>query len=294
MKTILCLVDFSDDSRNAMDYAILLAGKLKMNILMMHVFDPSLKEAITDTYKLMVNETITGTPREVKTELDMWKDALVAAQPDIPCEAVFEEGNLLTHVRQLMKTRKIDLIVMGTKGASGVKEVFAGSNTMKIIGEALCPVFAVPSGFSPPKLEHVAFATNYKLGDDLSIRFMGNLAKTFSADMQVVHVISDDMNPGDDECLSSNFVQGIAREIQYDKLSFNCLKGSDTFEVLERFVADNHIDLLAISFTHRSFLTTFFRHGVARKVTHHLRIPFIVFQKMEEEDNVSTLTTYID
>src|SRR6186713_999780 len=98
MKTILVPVDFSENSRNAVDFAISLGSFLKMKLLLLHVFHPSLPEAIGDTYKLMGNKTITGTPRDVKLDLDTWKQAVISSHEGLRCENIFSKGDLANEI----------------------------------------------------------------------------------------------------------------------------------------------------------------------------------------------------
>src|SRR5690606_11477009 len=71
--------------------------------------------------------------------------------------------NLLTDaITAVVKKRNIDLLVMGTKGATGAKEVFLGTNTMFVIKKATCPVIAVPDDFSYLKPTEILFPTDFK------------------------------------------------------------------------------------------------------------------------------------
>jgi nucleotide-binding universal stress UspA family protein len=59
------------------------------------------------------------------------------------------EGHLHSTVRDIANEDAVDLVVMGTKGSTGMNEFLVGSNTEKVIRTAPCPVLAIPAGFKP-------------------------------------------------------------------------------------------------------------------------------------------------
>lgn len=282
--TILVPVDFSLNSRKALDYAVWLAGKLNMEILLLHAFDPTFAEALRDSYKLLVNEKIEGTPRELQKELGVWREYVNSKTGKLNCRTVFLERELEFCVQALHEKEPLGMIVMGTRGLSRLKGIFMGSHTMNLIEKAKCPVFAIPADHEIHDVRSIVFGTNYMEGDDISIGWLGDLAKTLQAEFAVVHVIDDHAEPGDDECLSENFINGISRKLDYDKIKFHCLKGTDIRASLNDFVKENKADLLAISFSARSLIRSMLKQSLAWDLTYHLEMPLVVFPAMEDPE----------
>ncbi len=284
MKTILVPIDFSENSKNEMDYAIMLATHLKMKILLLHAFHPSLPEAIGDTYKLMGNKDITGTPLDVKRDLETWKQAVLSSNKELKCETIFCEGPLDDEISRVMMKRKIDMIVMETKGAEGFRKAFSSTQTMKVIEIVNCPVVVVPPGFKFRNWDNIVFATDYRESDDQSIMFLGQLAKSFGSGLDVVHILENQSQAGADESLSENFVKGVAKEIKYDGIKFHCLNGTGIHETLRLFITERKADLLAISFTDRSLMTSLFKSGLTWELVYHPEIPLMVLPLMQDEE----------
>ena len=63
---------------------------------------------------------------------------------DLQCELTFAHGNLITALKKIIAVQKPDLIVMGTKGASGLKRILIGSNTVNVIAKTKVPVLVIP------------------------------------------------------------------------------------------------------------------------------------------------------
>jgi nucleotide-binding universal stress UspA family protein len=292
MKTILVPVDFSDQSRNALDYAILIARRLNMGITLFHAFHPSWDEAIDDAYKLIGHYEITGTPRDNKEKLHFWTIALSSAETEIPCDSVFTMGELSDSIRELMSVRPVDLIVMGTQGAGGLKGLLVGSNTTRVMEKSSCPVIAVPSAYKTTGIGKMVFATDYREGDNLSIRFLGEMSKCFGSELYVVHVLDKSDGPGEDESLSGSFVKGLAMILENDKMEFRCLAGKNIEEALHQFILEQKVDLLAVSMTDKSFMTTLFKRGLTWKLAYHSNIPVMVFSVVKETETKRAVNAF--
>jgi nucleotide-binding universal stress UspA family protein len=285
MKTILVPIDFSGNSKNAMDYAILLAKKLKMQLLLLHASRASVAEAISDSYKIAAHKQISGTPAELKSELSIWAEALTGSEKGLKCETVFAEGDLTDVITELMEERDIELIVMGTKGATGLKEVFMGSNTAKVIEESSCPVIAVPQGFQFNDIKKIIFATDYHDSDINSLRFMIKLALLFDSELIVTHVAEGDLKPRFEEDLLQYFIEKAGKSVAYNKMKFHLLDGQDTNKSLNKFIDDQKADLFVISTKDRLFKGPLFNRGLTKKFAHHIQIPLMVFHAFEFDEN---------
>ena len=98
---------------------------------------------------------------------------------------------LVSAIGKTVYKEEIDFIVMGTKGASGLKEVFMGSNTYKVINEIdFCPIIAVPDDYKADgKLDSMLLATGYEhLFENYELRPLLNLAENFNAKLWIAHV----------------------------------------------------------------------------------------------------------
>jgi nucleotide-binding universal stress UspA family protein len=215
MKKVLVPVDFSDNSKNALDYAIPLAKKLNMKLILLHAFHPSMMEALKDSFKVINHEDIIGTPADMKILLNNWKEAVIKAAPELQCESIFLESNLSDEINDLIEENAIDFIIMGTKGATGLKSVFIGSNALKIIDTAICPVMAIPTDYKFTEYSTIAFASDYHDSDKFSIQFLIDIAKPFKSSLEVVHIANEDIKPRFEEDLLANFKNEINQTVSY-------------------------------------------------------------------------------
>lgn len=285
MKTILVPVDFSDNSKNALDYAIQLAKKFELNLILLHAFHPSMIEALKDSVKVINHEDIIGTPTDMKLLLNNWKEAVIKSEPSLKCESIFLESNLTDELNELVEDYAVDFIVMGTKGATGLKSVFIGSNTLKTIETAICPVMAIPTDYKFKDYQNIAFASDYHDSDKDSINFLTTLSKPFNSKLEIVHIANDDIKPRHEKDLLDYFVQEIKKSVDYNKIDFHLIEGEDNIaETLNAFVKKNNIDLVGVSTVERILNGPLFNRGITKDMAHHIQVPLLVFHAYDDDD----------
>ncbi len=127
MKTILAPVDFSDASTNALSFAAELAKRASARLILINIVQ---KDEVEGDAKNMLD----AIESNLKKNID----------PKLQCESILTHGNLVTVLKKIIAIQKPDLIVMGTKGASGLKRILIGSNTVNVIANTTVPVLVIP------------------------------------------------------------------------------------------------------------------------------------------------------
>lgn len=127
MKTILAPIDFSDASINALSFAAELSKRTSARLLIVNILQ---KDEDEGEAKNKVESHTSDLKKEFGNELK--------------CEAVIAHGNLITALEKIIADHQPDLIVMGTRGASGLKRILIGSNTVNVIARTRVPVFVIP------------------------------------------------------------------------------------------------------------------------------------------------------
>lgn len=285
MKTILVPVDFSDNSKNALNYAIEFAKKMNYKIVLVHAFQPTLVEAISDSIKILKHQDISGTPKDMKTQLKLWQKAVIDTDKNLECDAIFIEGDLSDEINEVIEDNNIDLIIMGTKGATGLKSVFIGSNTARVIETVLLPVIAIPTDYKFKDYKTVAFATDYHDNDKISLEFLVELSKQFNSNLEVVHIANIDIKARYEEDLLEHFVNQIKKAIDYEKMNFHLIEGEDNInKALNEFIIKHKVDLIAISTVDRILHGPLFNRGITKDMTQHIEVPLLAFHAYDDGD----------
>jgi len=127
MKKILALVDFSDVSINALSFAGELSKRASAHLVIINIVKKSEDEE-------EAKKKLKSTESDLKKTFDS----------DLNCESFLAHGSLITTLKKIIAAQQPDLIVMGTKGASGLKRILIGSNTVNVIAKTKLPVLVIP------------------------------------------------------------------------------------------------------------------------------------------------------
>lgn len=194
MKKILVPTDFSNNSKHALTVAASLAQRVKGRVELLHTntavaYAPPLPDYyvpeaydMTEYYENAAEELYT-----IKREL-----ADTGKYDAVTFETLVEEGFLYATVRRIAEEDRADLIVMGTKGATGATEFFVGSNTEKVIRTAPCPVLAVPENSGEFDLKKVILPTTLRKDQAGVFNTLAKWQKVFPFEVKLIYL----NNPG--------------------------------------------------------------------------------------------------
>lgn len=139
LERILVPVDFSNASRRALKYALPLARQAGAKIVLLYVVEPIATPAFAYYPLAMENDEAVAAGYEQLKKL--------CAQEKI--ESALIEKTLVRHgvpyheITQAARTLKADLIVIATRGNTGLKHVLLGSTAERVVRHATCPIFVV-------------------------------------------------------------------------------------------------------------------------------------------------------
>src|ERR1700754_1328151 len=139
-RSVLCPVDFSDASRGALRYAAVVANHLQAELTVLTVTDPLLTEAAE------LSGTLDGLPDAISKELQRFCEKAfegVVAPTASRCELT--TGKPAVEILRIAKSTPATLIVMSTHGLTGVRKLFFGSTTERVLRETTVPVLLTPA-----------------------------------------------------------------------------------------------------------------------------------------------------
>jgi nucleotide-binding universal stress UspA family protein len=143
IRRILMATDFSNYSKEALDYAIHLAKSFDVDLYLLHVFEPPLYShtGVTPSIQPEVHHWI----RELKEEDEKRLNALAEGlkSQGVKVHPVFKEGKPFLEVLKTAEEIPADLVVLGTHGRTGLAHVLLGSVAERVVRKAPCPVLTV-------------------------------------------------------------------------------------------------------------------------------------------------------
>lgn len=192
-RSLLCPVDFSEQSREALRWASAIAQRRGVDLTVLSVLEPLLAQAVGIRLGVDLADT------EVEPAL---RDFVEATLPEPVRQAVHVQMQVIagdTAAAILETARRLDsgLIVMGTHGLGGLRKLLLGSTTEQVLRRSEWPVLAVPPGaVTPPSVEHPAvqlrkilLATDFGASAMAAAQWAGDLASAISVPLVLAHVV---------------------------------------------------------------------------------------------------------
>jgi nucleotide-binding universal stress UspA family protein len=189
---ILCPIDFSEPSRAALRYAAAITAHLGAALTLLTVNDPLLTEAA---------DMAGGTGRlaaDAKSELEkFFRDSLPGSARRPAAELVVATGASAAEILRYSKDSAADLIVMSSHGATGIRKLFFGSTTERVLRETSVPVLIVPRGDVGPEtfddlkklVRRILVPVDLSGALEDQVRVAAGLAETFLAPLLLVHIV---------------------------------------------------------------------------------------------------------
>lgn len=159
MKKILVPTDFSDCANSAAQSAIQIAQSANAQIDFFHILVTPIDWVKLDIQKEKQYPEIKRKIGHAKSELEKWRKT--AEQSGLKSEKIltFSQGTEI--IIEHAQSHDYDLIVMGSHGASGLKETFIGSNTQLLVRKAATPVLIIKENVEKLELQNIAFASTF-------------------------------------------------------------------------------------------------------------------------------------
>ena len=148
---ILVAIDGSEPSMDAVDYAILMAGRYNSDLVALHVLPERIRYEYEDRIDSDVPSTTT-TSREIvelprqgleEKTFNKIKEKCKENNVKVTTEVINNTRSVAAEVVDYAESNNIDLIVVGTRGRSGFKKLLLGSVASGIVTYAHCPVMVV-------------------------------------------------------------------------------------------------------------------------------------------------------
>jgi nucleotide-binding universal stress UspA family protein len=268
MKKILVPCDFSATATQAFKFAVTIARQSKGEIVLLHIVElPVLRHG-----PVPINALEKSFLKKIKERVASDVDKMITTwAKGIKVSFVLDHGEVNHMITRHIKKHKIDLIVMGTHGASGIREFFIGSNAEKIVRFSSVPVITVKKRFKNT-IKNIVFATDLsKIPSKLSER-LKTLQKFFKADLHIVYV-NTPFNFKTDESLRPSILEFMNTNRFNKDASFSIFNDQDEVSGIRNFAKKCKADLVALPTQSKKGLSHFLFGSVAEDVTNHIECP---------------------
>ena len=279
MKNILLPTDFSENSWNAIKYALDLYKQTTCNFYLLHV-------TMISNYTGSEFPMLTATDVVEKTHLKYAKTELqnllkrIKKLPDNANHHFYTisvYNYFIDAIKTQIEEKKIHLIIMGTKGASGLTEVIIGSNTGDLITKIKHPVLIVPEKaiFKVPK--EIAFPTDYNIFYQPKIlNSITETAQLYDSFIRVLHIVNKNETLTNDQLENKEFLNNFFMD---EKHSFHKITNKKIDAGVQCFVESRDIDLIIMVAKSLNLFQRILFKPTVEEISYHTEIPFLVLHE---------------
>jgi nucleotide-binding universal stress UspA family protein len=273
MKRILVPTDFSKNAEYALKVAAQIAKKNNSEILLVHMLELPHQGSDAVSQGREIPEVIFFKNAVLQKLEDLMEQDYLSG---IKVSEIVQFELAFDGIMKISKAHDVDLVVMGSHGASGFKEMFVGSNAEKVVRNSEIPVLIIKEEDNDFSINNFVFATDFS--DEIKKPFQEvvNFANKFGAKLHLVIINTPNQfistKTAEDKMASfvSNFKINDFQTHIYNETSVE--KG------ILKFSNSVKADLIGMSTHGRKGLAHFFNGSLAEGIVNHATKPIITFK----------------
>ena len=276
MKNILLPTDFSKNSLNAIAYALSFFKENQTNFFVLNVqkatdyttSDMMASSTSTSLYKAVLNDN--------KTKLKQLIEDLESkhASDDFTFHPLLDYDVFTDAINQAVQKNKIDLIIMGTNGATGAKEVIFGSNTLKVIRQVDCALLTVPEGYTFQKIPSALLSINSQNDfSNLGLKPFKQILSRFNSKLKILDIIE---NTSIDRSDTRKILETIFADFDYEFFSLKEIPVSIAIHAFEQLFP---VNLHGIFAKKETFLDRILFGSETSKISYGSIVPLLIMRQ---------------
>lgn len=280
MKNILIPTDFSENSWNAIKYALQFFKNTSSNFYFLHINSLTDLVGAEATYiptQDAIKDVFTTPSRKgLKNILDRIEDKFPPNNKHKFFKLI-DFNFFIDSIRKHVDEKKIDIIVMGTKGASGLKKIIIGSNTGDVITKVKCTTLVVPENAEYESPKEIAFPTEYSFFySPETLQPLSEIVEIHKSAVRILHINKLRAVLNENQLANKYYLNDY---FQNYKHSFHFLTNTKIEEAIQCFVESRDINLIAMVAKNLNYFQKIFFSPKVKEIGYHTDIPFLVLHE---------------
>jgi nucleotide-binding universal stress UspA family protein len=275
MKKILLPTDFSENAYNAIKYAVQLFKEEECTFFLLNTYTPVLYDSefilyspsplsLDEIYKKNSQKGLEKVEKKIKKEFPNGKHNF---------ERISAFSLLNEEIKEQVKQKNIDLVVMGTQGATGAEQILFGTHTVHAIKRVKCPLLAIPSGYSYKTPQNILYPTDFDVNYTREhLKILLDIASFNNAKIQVLHIsFGFELAPEQKKAkeVLANYLEGTSH-------TFYSIEKETVTGGIYHFQKENDVDMLVMISNKHSFFENLLFRPVINEIGFKLKTPFLV------------------
>ncbi|MFM9841225.1 MAG: universal stress protein [Cyclobacteriaceae bacterium] len=269
MKKILVPCDFSDPAVQAFKFAVEIATQSKGEVILLNVVEvPVMHETVIMPTLYFEEALFKDMKAQAEKKFSQMKDKWGSG---VAVSAVVEFGSTTSNIRDFIKEKKIDLVVMGTHGATGLREFFIGSNTEKILRTSNAPVIAIKKSVKVSSIKNIVFPNSLNEELEELMMHVKELQNFFKATLHLVYVNTPAQFKRDHA--TKKMLKDFAKRYMLKDFTINVYNDIDQEMGVHNFTKEIGGDLVVMATHGRRGLNHLMSGSIAEDIVNHIECP---------------------
>lgn len=270
-KHLLIPIDFSSCSINALRYAVQFALRMPnpVAITLLNSYNHPL-----DYSDINIHFEPTIEHQEIEDRIGEEFDLLKTEVPELlklSYEKVIVQNSLGKAIKTFCDSNTVDLIIIGSSGASGIDETVLGSNAHRVIKMELAPVLMIPKDYEYKPIDNIAICNDYKGMIDEALEPLKEISLIYSSKLHLLHISDRPIL----DIQKSQAAKNLAEHLKKLPHQFHFMLDVQVEHGINQFITKEHIDLVVIVPRKKQLLDKLLRKSESRSLIFHSKIPLL-------------------
>ncbi|MEM5566660.1 universal stress protein [Psychroserpens sp. AS72] len=273
MKKILVPTDFSTEAENALKVAAQIAKKHNSEIYLLHMLEIPLQEIDAVSTQADVPEVMFFMKMAHQKFEDIMNSDYLKG---ITVHEVVKADGSFNGISEISKEHGVSMIVMGSHGASGIKEMFVGSNAEKVVRNSDVPVLVIKNGHDDFSVDDIVFASDFKNDNKETYRQATEFATAFGAQLHLLMV--NTASNFTTTKIANDRINDFINDYSFKNFTINIYNDESIEKGVLNFSKHIDADLIGISTHGRQGIAHFFNGSISEDLVNHANRPVITFK----------------
>ncbi len=235
---ILLPTDFSENSRNAVAYALQFLKDTPCTFHLLYVSPPTF-EVLSYGHQTM--------PESIKEKFEDLLGWINTLKVNVHHEfsICYKVNYFIEAIREKVSEKNIDLILMGTKGATNQKEIILGKNTSDVVMKVKCPTLAISENavFHPHK--EILFPTDYRIRYSAKmLQSLKNITRLSKTSIKILELFASEKEPGKEQITNREALKNSLIPELHETQTYYSNKDSDPKQL---FRNNRNVDMIVMA-----------------------------------------------
>ena len=275
-------IDYSPVAKRAAQTAASMAKQFKAELFILHAYS-------IPVVGLAEGIVIADEIGEVQyKKMEEFVQLLKTENPEISVQGILEFGSAVDLITNTVDDKKIDLVVMGTRGTLDAFNSFFGSITSHVISQVKCPVLIIPKGCHLHAIGELIFASDFHPTNNTRAYLapLMSIIKEYEPFVHLVHLSSFPVSDLSEEDIEAMKLREIFKDTKY---TFHFLEAQSPEEALFNFTERYHGDLIVAVTRHYTLWERIFHRSFTKKLALHSDTPLLILHEDALEDEISPI-----